>query len=132
MRLRFIFSEIALGLRRNLTMTISVVLVTFVSLTFVGVASLLQTQIGKMKDDWYGKVEVAAYLCPSHSSVPTCAAGAVTDAQKADIQAALDAPEVKPFIQQTFYESQAQAFTSFQKRFAGEFMASLATVDDMN
>ena len=36
MRLQFILSEIGLGLRRNLSMTISVILVTFVSLTFVG------------------------------------------------------------------------------------------------
>ena len=31
MRLRFVFSEIGIGLRRNLSMTISVILVTFVS-----------------------------------------------------------------------------------------------------
>ena len=58
MRLQFILYEIGIGLRRNLSMTISVVLVTFVSLTFVGSAALLQMQIGKMKDDWYDKVEV--------------------------------------------------------------------------
>ena len=32
MRLQFILSEIGLGLRRNLSMTISVILVTFLSL----------------------------------------------------------------------------------------------------
>lgn len=132
MRLRFIFSEIGIGLRRNLTMTISVILVTFVSLTFVGVAGLLQAQIGKMKDDWYGKVEVAAYLCPKGSTAPTCAAGEVTDAQKSNIEAALNSPEVKPYIQQIYFESKQQAYASFEKRFAGDFMASLATADDMN
>ena len=132
MRLRFIFSEIGIGLRRNLSMTISVILVTFVSLTFVGVAGLLQTQIGKMKDDWYGKVEVAAYLCAAHESVPTCASGAVTDEQRADIEAALNAPEVKPYIQSIAFETQEEAFASFEKRFAGDFTASLATVDDMS
>ena len=93
MRIQFILSEIGIGLRRNLSMTVSVVLVTFVSLTFVGVAALLQTQIGKMKDDWYDKVEVSVFLCPAHSEVPTCASGAVTEEQKADIQAALDFTE---------------------------------------
>jgi cell division transport system permease protein len=132
MRLRFIFSEIGIGLRRNLSMTISVILVTFVSLTFVGVASLLQTQIGKMKDDWYGKVEVAAYLCPTHSTVPTCAAGEVTPDQMTKIKAALEQPEVAPYIQQpVYFESKQDAYASFEKRFAGDFMASLATVDDM-
>lgn len=133
MRLRFIFSEIGIGLRRNLSMTISVILVTFVSLTFVGVAGLLQAQIGRMKDDWYGKVEVAVYLCPEHSTAPTCAAGEVTADQKAAIEAALNAPEVAPYIQQPIYfESKQAAYASFEKRFAGEFMASLATVNDMN
>ncbi len=132
MRLRFILSEIGIGLRRNLTMTISVILVTFVSLTFVGVAGLLQTQIGKMKDDWYDKVQVSVYLCPAKSSAPTCAAGEVSDEQRADIRAALDAPDIKPLIGDIFEESKEEAFASFQKRFAGQFMASLATVDDMN
>jgi len=133
MRLQFILSEIGIGLRRNLSMTISVILVTFVSLTFVGVAGLLQTQIGKMKDDWYNKVEVSVFLCPSNSSQPTCASGVVTDDQKADILAALDAPDVAQFIQQPIYfESQAEAFAAFQKQYAGQFWASVATVDDMN
>ena len=91
MRLQFILAEIGIGLRRNLSMTVSVILVTFVSLTFVGSAALLQSQIGKMKDDWYDKVEVSVFLCPRDSSEPTCAGGEVTDAQKADIEAALDA-----------------------------------------
>ena len=73
MRLQFILSEIGQGLRRNLSMTISVILVTFVSLTFVGAAALLQTQIDKMKDDWYDKVEVSVFLCPQNSTAPTCA-----------------------------------------------------------
>lgn len=132
MRLRFIFSEIGLGLRRNLSMTVSVILVTFVSLTFVGVASLLQTQIGKMKDDWYDKVEVSAFLCPAHSSAPTCAGGEVTDEQKAAIEAALAAPEVAPLIQDVQIETKEEAFAAFQERFAGQFWATAATVDDMN
>ena len=65
MRLRFILGEVFNGLRRNSTMALSVVLVTFVSLTFVGAAILTQMQVDKLKDDWYGKVEVSIFLCPS-------------------------------------------------------------------
>ena len=53
MRLGFVFSEIAQGLRRNVSMVISVILVTFVSLTFVGTASLLQLQIGQMVNNMF-------------------------------------------------------------------------------
>lgn len=132
MRLQFILSEIGLGLRRNLSMTISVILVTFVSLTFVGSAALLQTQIGKMKDDWYDKVEVSVFLCPQNSDQPTCASGEVTDEQKADIQAALASPEVKPYVEKIYTETKEQAYASFQKQFKDQFWASAATVNDMN
>ena len=47
MRLAFVLSEIGSGLRRNLSMVISVILVTFVSLTFVGAAGMLQLQINQ-------------------------------------------------------------------------------------
>ncbi|GEM00081.1 permease-like cell division protein FtsX [Cellulomonas terrae] len=132
MRLQFILSEIGLGLRRNLSMTISVILVTFVSLTFVGAAALLQTQIGKMKDDWYDKVEVSVFLCPQNSTAPTCASGEVTDDQKADIQAALASPEVEPYVEKIYTETKEQAYDAFQKQFKDQFWASAATVDDMN
>ncbi|KQR10459.1 permease-like cell division protein FtsX [Cellulomonas sp. Leaf334] len=132
MRLQFILSEIGLGLRRNLSMTISVILVTFVSLTFVGAAALLQTQIGKMKDDWYDKVEVSVFLCPQNSTAPTCASGEVTDDQKADIQAALASPEVEPYVEKVYTETKEQAYDAFQKQFKDQFWASAATVDDMN
>lgn len=133
MRAQFILSEIGIGLRRNLSMTISVILVTFVSLTFVGAAALLQMQIGKMQDDWYDKVEVTVYLCPAgESPEPTCAGGEVTAEQKAAIRAALDAPDVAPYIDEIFEESKEQAFATFQRQFEGQFWAQVTTVDDMN
>ena len=49
--------------RRNLSMVVSVVLVTFISLTFFGAAILLQMQIGQMKGYWYDRAQVAVYLC---------------------------------------------------------------------
>jgi cell division transport system permease protein len=132
MRLQFILSEIGIGLRRNLSMTISVILVTFVSLTFVGSAALLQMQIGKMKDDWYDKVEVSVFLCPANSSEKTCAGGEVTAEQKQEIEDALQAPEVKPYIEKIYFETKEQAFKSFQRQFKDQFWASATTADDMN
>lgn len=133
MRLQFILSEIGIGLRRNLSMTISVILVTFVSLTFVGAAALLQMQIGKMQDDFYDRVEVSVYLCPAGvSGEPTCAGGEVTDEQKQAIEDALEAPDVAPYIAEVFPESKEQAFETFQRQFEGQFWAQVTTVDDMN
>lgn len=132
MRLQFILSEIGIGLRRNLSMTVSVVLVTFVCLTFLGAAALLQTQIGKMKDDWYDKVEVSVFLCPANSAERTCAAGEVTEEQRQDVLGALEAPEVAPYIEEIYTETKEEAYESFQRQFGDQFWASAATVDDMN
>src|SRR5690625_5505057 len=86
MRARFILSQIAAGLRANLAMAISVVLVTFVSLTFVGAGILLQMQIGKLKDDWYDKVEISVFMCPSDSLQASCAGGERSEEHTSELQ----------------------------------------------
>ena len=94
MRAGFILSEVGSGLRKNFSMVLSVVLVTFVSLLFVGAAILLQMQVGQMKDYWYDRVQVSIFLCPPDSEVPTCAAGEATEEQKQAISAALDGEDL--------------------------------------
>ena len=44
MRVRLILGEAFTGLRRNASMVVSIVLVTFVSLTFVGAAMLMRVE----------------------------------------------------------------------------------------
>jgi cell division transport system permease protein len=131
-RLQFILSEIGIGLRRNLSMTVSVILVTFVSLTFVGAAALLQQQISQMKDDWYGKVEVSVFLCPRGSELPSCAAGEATPEQIEAVKAELESPELEPYIQTVYFETKEQAFESFQEKLADQPWAAAVTADDMN
>ena len=131
MRFQFILSEIGIGLRRNLSMTISVILVTFVSLTFVGAAGLLQMQVAKMKDDWYGKVEVTVLLCPTGSSKAQCAAGEASEQQIADVEALIASPELAPEVQDSWFETKAEAFASFQEYFSGQDWASMIREEDM-
>src|SRR4051794_4892733 len=97
MRLQFVLSEMAIGLRRNLSMTVSVVLVTMVSLMFFGFGLLTSMQVNDMKDFWYGKVEVWIALCPARSLEPTCASGEVTQAQKDQLNQQLDS--LHPLVQ---------------------------------
>jgi len=131
MRLQFILSEIGIGLRRNLSMSVSVILVTFVSLTFVGAAALLQQQITQMKDDWYDKVEVSVFLCAQGSEEPTCAAGEVTEEQRTSIEAELEAPEIEPYVQTVYFETKEQAFESFREKMADQWWAAEVTAADM-
>ena len=130
MRAQFILAEIGSGLRRNLAMTISVVLVTFVSLTFVGASALLQFQIGKLKDDWYDRVEVSVFLCPIDSPNPTCAGGEATPEQIEALEAVF-ASELTDDIDTVFFESKAQAFASFQERYPDGYNGTQLTEEDM-
>lgn len=122
MRLAFIMSELGSGLRRNLTMVVSVILVTFVSLTFVGTAGLLQMQIGQLKGFWYDKVQVTIFLCTDIPATTTCASGPVTNEQKKTIEGMLASPAVKPYIENWQFETQAEALTHFKEQFANSPM----------
>lgn len=130
-RARFVLSEIGSGLRRNISMSVAVVLVTFVSLTFVGAAALLQVQIGNMKDEWYDKVEVSIFLCPADSTVPTCAEGEVTQEQMDAVQGVLQSDALAPYVQTIFTESKQEAFDALQRQMAGTVWAESVTVDLM-
>ena len=63
MRLRFVLGEVCTGLRRNLTMTIAVVITVAVSLALFGAGLMVRSQVDLMKDYWYDKVQVSIYLC---------------------------------------------------------------------
>jgi cell division transport system permease protein len=131
MRIQFILAEIGHGLRRNLSMAISVVLVTFISLTFVGAAGLLRMQVNEMKDDWYDRVEVAIYLCPALSDVATCSGGEASPEQIDGLQAELEDPANAGIIKEVYFETKAEAFDSFQDLRGDEWWAEQVTVDDM-
>ncbi len=131
MRLAFILGEIGGGLRRNLSMVTSVILVTFISLTFVGTAGMLQMQINQMKGYWYDKVQVAIFLCVDSSTSPTCSGGPATDEQKKNIQSMLDSPAVKPYITSSTYESQADALKHFKEQFANSPIVDSVTADQL-
>lgn len=117
MRLQFLLSEMLIGLRRNLAMTISVILVTFVSLTFVGAGALLQMQIGAMKDYWYDRVQVSIFLCSADTDAATCADGEVTQAQRDSIVESLEEGPLAEYVDVYYYESKAEAFERFQEQF---------------
>ncbi|MBF4576211.1 MULTISPECIES: permease-like cell division protein FtsX [unclassified Frondihabitans] len=118
MRLRLVLSEVGSGLKRNLSMVISVVLVTFISLTFVGTAALLQLQINQMKGYWYDKAQVAVYLCTDTDTTGNCTGAKATTAQKDQVEAQLQSSTLKPYIQKSYFETQQDAYDRFKKQFA--------------
>lgn len=131
MRLRFVLSQTFQGLSRNLAMTISVILVTFVSLTFVGAAALLQIQVGNLKNDWYDKVEVSAFMCPASSATPACAGGEATQEQVDAIGELLGSESMAPYVDEVYVESKEDAFEAFQEQMADTVWAQSLTVEQM-
>ena len=131
MRLGFILSQTFKGLLSNKAMAASVALVTFVSLMFVGSAALLQTQIGNLKDQWYDKVEVSAFMCPLNSDSPSCAAGEATEEQIEAIRTYLEGDEMKPYIDTVSFETKAQALENYKKQMEGTAWVEALTEDQM-
>ncbi|GAB3593261.1 permease-like cell division protein FtsX [Angustibacter peucedani] len=129
MRLQFVLSEMAIGLRRNLSMTVSVVLVTMVSLVFFGFGLLSSMQVNAMKDFWYGKVEVWIALCPSRSAEPSCATGEVTQAQKNELATQLDS--LKPLVKTVYFESKQEAYDHFVEQFKDSAIRDSVKPDQM-
>ena len=129
MRARFVLGEVLNGLRRNLTMTLAVVITVAVSLALFGGGLLVRAQVDQMKDYWYDKVEVSIFLCGKVSEAPSCAAGATTAAQRQQIESDLNS--LKPLVQEVYFESQAEAYARFQEQFKGSPLAENATIDQM-
>ncbi len=132
MRLGLVLSEAASGLRRNLSMVVSIVLVTFVSLTFVGTAALMQLQIGQMKNYWYDKAQVAVYLCNDAVRSANCSDGSATDAQIAAVKTALTSAPVNAFVKDVYFEDRQQAYKNFQTQFKGNPVADYVTPELLN
>lgn len=132
MSLGFILGEVGQGLRRNISMVISVVLVTFVSLTFVGSAILLQMQIDQMKGYWYDKAQVVVYLCTDNSENENCIDGAVDDSRITTIEQMLDTQPLSAFIENYEFENNEQAYARFIEQFAGSSAAAWVTPETLN
>lgn len=128
MRLGLILGEVGQGLRRNLSMVVSVVLVTFISLTFVGAAILLQFQITQMKGYWYDRSQVAVYLCTDLEAV-RCDNQAATQSQIDAVEAELNGDTLAPYVERVEFETREQAYQNVLEQYEGTAIAELASPD---
>ena len=114
MQVQYLASEIGTGLRRNVTMTIAVVVTVAISLALFGAGLLIRAQAETMKDFWYDRIEISVFLCNDFDTGATCASGAVSDDQKDVILTTL---EDNAEVDEVFYESQDEAYELFRDRF---------------
>jgi len=116
MRAQFVLQEVWTGLRRNLTMTIALVVVVAISLALLGTGLLFVKQVDNTRTYWQGKVQLSIYLCTTTSVSPQCHQnGPATQTEKNQIAADLRA---LPQVEKVYYESQAQAYQHFRQDFS--------------
>ncbi|TNY36927.1 permease-like cell division protein FtsX [Thermomonospora catenispora] len=115
MRAQFVLQEIWIGLRRNLTMTVSLVITVAIAMALLGTGLLVKLQVDSSKSYWHDRIEVSVFLCNKTSTNPSCNKTDATDQQKAEIKRDL---EGSPVVAQVTYESKEQAFERFKETFS--------------
>jgi cell division transport system permease protein len=116
MRAQFVFGEVWVGLRRNLTMTVALIVVVAISLSLLGTGLLFVKQVNHTRSLWQSKVELSIYLCDKNPLSPQCTNnGEATSAQTARIKATL---KNLPQVVTVTYQSQADNLAQFRKEFA--------------
>jgi len=131
MRAQFVMSEIAIGLRRNLTMTIAVIVSVALSLALAGAALLMRDQVSSMKGYWYDKVEVSVYFCSKvdvEDKTPTCHGAVSNAAEVAQVKSQLLKSSL---VEQVYPESQQQAYDRFKQQYPNSSLTAYLTPDLM-
>lgn len=113
MRASFVFSEVLTGLRRNVTMTIAMVLTTAISLGLLGGGLLVVRVIDKMQGLYYDKIETTVYLNHDVSQGdPTCS--------QALCKGVKESLEGNAAVESVVYENSVQAYDRFKKIFEAQ------------
>jgi cell division transport system permease protein len=116
MRAQFVFSEVWIGLRRNLTMTVALVVVVAISLSLLGTGLMFVKQVDNTRTYWQSRVQLSIYLCSPGTLGGTCQKnGPVTPSEIATIQQELNSN--KDIVAATFV-SQEAAYKQFKQEFA--------------
>jgi cell division transport system permease protein len=132
MRGQFLFQEVWTGLRRNLTMTVALVVVVAISLSLLGTGFLFVKQVDNTRTYWQGRVQLSIYLCTATSVSPQCKQnGPATQTERQQIYDDLLSLRSHG-VQHVYYESQAQAFARFKQDFAQDrSFSSLVTQNEI-
>ncbi|TDC82635.1 ABC transporter permease [Micromonospora sp. KC606] len=103
MRMKYVLSEVLVGLWRNVTMTIAMIITMAVSLFMLGGAGLLYQKVGDMKDLYYENVQVSIFLKPD-----------VSPQQRDDLDAKLKSD---PLVKEVTYVNKDEAYKRFQEMY---------------
>lgn len=117
MQLRYVFSELGQGLRRNLSMHVAVILTLFVSLTLVGLGLLLRAEAQKTEEYLGGELQITVFLC-NKTVTPNCDREVSGAEQRAIEKVVEESPEVADWHR----ESQQEAYVKAKEIIGEEFV----------
>ncbi|GIF07129.1 permease-like cell division protein FtsX [Actinoplanes siamensis] len=100
MRVKYVLNEVLVGLWRNVTMTVAMIITMSVSLTMLGASVLMYLQVDRMKDFYYGEIEVSIFLADN-----------VTEGQIAAIEGKIKSD---PLVKESNHETKEQALERFK------------------
>src|SRR6476469_420185 len=126
MQLTYVFSELGNGLKRNVSMTIAVIVTMFVSLTLVGLGLLLNAQATKAEQFWGDRLQITVFLCTDSSPGANCIDGAATAQQKQAVVKVLDS---NPEVEKWHYESSRQAYDKWRAVYSADDTTSRQVID---
>lgn len=103
MRAKYVLTEVFVGLWRNVTMTIAMIITMTVSLALLGASVLMFWTVADMRDYYYAEVEVAIFLTDE-----------VTDDQRQSLEEALAQDSL---VKSQIHETKDEAYARFREQF---------------
>jgi cell division transport system permease protein len=119
MRTDFVVREVFTGLRRNVTMTVAMILTTAISLGLVGSGLLAVRTIDRTEQLYSDRFEVQVALTADVSAADSDCSQQICR----DLQERL---ENSAAVESVRFQSQQQAYEHFQELFAGQALADVA------
>jgi cell division transport system permease protein len=113
MRASFVFSEVMTGLRRNVTMTVAMILTTSISLFLLGVGLLVVRMIDKTQVVYEDRVQVDVFLTNDISANDKDCQADPCSKLRTDL-------ENDPAVESVTYENRDAAYKRFQEIFAAQ------------
>ena len=118
MRSDFVVREVVTGLRRNVTMTVAMVLTTAISLALVGTGLLAVRTIDRTEQLYSDRVEVQVALTSDVSAADPDCSQPICSAVKAKL-------EGSPGVDSVRYENQQAAYERYLQLFKGQALADV-------
>jgi cell division transport system permease protein len=115
----FVRREVATGLRRNVTMTVAMVLTTAISLALLGTGMLAVRTIDSTESLYADRLEIQVALTQDVSAADQDCSQPICSGLKKTL-------ENSPLVESVTFESQQEAYTRFQQLFAGQSIADVA------